>query len=322
VNHWRSALAAIALVGIATAMLGGVAHAGGSLRAYVLLPAQGRVALVDVDRARVVGTISVPHGEGPIAASIDGTRELVANTERGLLTEVDGISRRHVHTIAGLGHPVAVELVPGARGLVRPRYAVVADSRGAVDVLDLRAGVVARRVEVAVPISLAIGNGMLWVASAGRTRLSEFDLTDPPRLKLVARPQTGLELIALAIDSAIATGVDGITRDGQFVQVDGISLGLTGRTRPARRATQLLAGYHGDVWAASPDGRVSEIRAVTGHAMQSMRSRPGSRFTIVGGWLAATRGDSLRMFDLAGNGPARSTSRLPGAAGSTAFAVL
>jgi DNA-binding beta-propeller fold protein YncE len=315
-------LAATVLLGPATAMLGSVAHAGGSIRGYVLLPAQGRVALVNVDRAHVVGTISVPQGGGPIAASIDGTRVLVANTTRGLVTEIDGITGRHVRTISGLGRPVDIELVPGARGLVRPRYAVVADARGSVDVLDLRSGTLARRVEVASPISLAIGNGVLWVASAGRTRLSEFDLTDPPRMKLVARPHTDLQLVALAIDSAIATGVDGITRDGRFVQIDGVSLALTRVTRLASHATQLLAGYNGEVWAASPDGHVSDIRAASGKALHGLRAQPGSRFTIVGGWLAATHGDTLRMFDLGGNGSAGSTTRLPGAAGSTTFAVL
>ena len=127
-------------------MLGGVAQAGGSIRGYVLLPAQGRVAVVDVGPARVVGMISVPRGDGPIAASIDGTRVLVANTARGVITVVDGVTGRHVRTISGLGHPVDIELVPGLQGLVRPRYAVVADSRGALDVLDLRSGTVARRV--------------------------------------------------------------------------------------------------------------------------------------------------------------------------------
>ena len=141
-------------------------------------------------------------------------------------------------------------------------------------------------------------------------------------MKLVARPQTGLHLIALAIDSAVATGVDGITRDGQFVQVDGVSLALTRITRLERPATQLLAGFNGDAWAASPDGRVFAVRAITGRVMQIMHTPPGSRVTIVGGWLAATHGDSLRMFDPGGNGSASSTIRLPGAAGPAAFAVL
>jgi DNA-binding beta-propeller fold protein YncE len=302
-------------------MVGGVAHAGGSVRGYVLLPALGRVALVDVDRAQVVGTISVPHGDGPIAASIDGTRVLVANTARGLVTELDGITRRRVRTIAGLGHPVAIGFVPGPHGLVRPRYAVAADSRGAIDVLDLRSGTVARRVAVAAPVSLALGDGVAWVASAGRTRLSEFDVTNLPRVRLAARPQTGLPLIALAIDSTLAAGVDGITRDGRFVQVDGISLARSSITRLAGPAMQLLAGSNGDVWAATPAGRVSRIRASTGRAIQIMHTRAGGRFTIVGGWLAATDGDSLRLFQLGGSAAARSTTRLPGAATSSAFAV-
>jgi DNA-binding beta-propeller fold protein YncE len=170
-----SALLAISLL---TTLGGGAARAGGSIRAYVLLPAQGRVAMVDAEAQRVVGTIAVPLGSGPIAASIDGSRVLVANTRRGVITQLNGIAGRRVRSFSGLGHPVAIALVPGSTGVVRSRYAIVADARGSLDVLDLDTGHLLRRIAVNHPIALAIGNNQLWVASAGETRLTVLDLSN------------------------------------------------------------------------------------------------------------------------------------------------
>ena len=108
----------------------GVARAGGAIRGYVLLPALGRVAFVNIDAARVVDSVAVARGSGPLAASIDGSRVLVANTRFGLVTQIDGIRTRRVRRFAHLGRPVALVLVPQPQvGLVRPRYAVVADAR-------------------------------------------------------------------------------------------------------------------------------------------------------------------------------------------------
>ena len=180
---------------------------------------------------------------------------LVANTKRGWITEVNGITRRHVRRITGLGHPVALAFVPGAEGLVRPRYAVVADAHGWVDLFDLRRGGIARRAKVARPIAIAVANGELWIASARQTRISQFDLSAPPRLELVAHPQTGMQLIALAIDSIQAAGVDGITSAGGIIHIDAITLAVTKLGRIPDRATQLLAGYNGELWAAASSGK-------------------------------------------------------------------
>jgi hypothetical protein len=317
----RRLLPAVALTCLVVVGSGGTADAGGSVRAYVLLPAQGRLAVVNVDRATVSGTVVVPRGDGPIAASIDGTRVLVANRERGWISEVNGITGDHVTRLSGLGHPVAIAFVPGLQGLVRPRYAVVADSIGSVDVLDLRAGSAVRRVTVAKPIAIAVENGELWVASAQQTKLSEFDISDPPRLRLIARPQAGVQLVSLAIDSTAATGVDGITRLGDIVHVDAVARTVTEIGHLQRRASQLLAGSNGDLFGAGRDGQVFRVSTTGTTATPTMRTTPGSRLTIVGGSLAATHGDSLSMFDLASSGSARSTTRLPGTASGAAFAV-
>jgi hypothetical protein len=119
-------------------ILAGAAAAGGSIRAFVLLPAQGRLAIADAGGS-IIGMVTVPAGAGPVAAGIDGRGVLVANTRRGLDTELDGLSGGRLHVFAHLGKPIAIVMLPRASvGLVQARYAVAADARGYLDVLDLR----------------------------------------------------------------------------------------------------------------------------------------------------------------------------------------
>jgi DNA-binding beta-propeller fold protein YncE len=83
---------------LAVLALSGSARGGGSIRGFVLLPAQGRLAVVDGDARKVLRTVSVPPGPGPVAASIDGSRALVANTRLGIVTQIDGRSYRRLRT--------------------------------------------------------------------------------------------------------------------------------------------------------------------------------------------------------------------------------
>src|SRR5207253_6077333 len=66
--------------------------------------------------------------------------------------------------------------------------------------------------------------------------------------------------------------------------------------------SQLLTGYEGVIWAAERDGRVLGLRASNGHVLQVMHVPAGSRLAIVGGWLAAAHGHSLRMLVLGAEG--------------------
>jgi hypothetical protein len=103
----------LALLGLLS--LAGVARAGGgSIRALVLLPSEGRLAIVDVQTGQLARTVAVPHGPGQVAASVDGSRVLVANTQRGVVTEIDGRAGRRRHLFGGLGRPVDLALVPRA----------------------------------------------------------------------------------------------------------------------------------------------------------------------------------------------------------------
>jgi hypothetical protein len=311
----------LVLVAVLTLLaLSGSASGGGSIRGFVLLPAQGRLAIVDIDAGRVVRTVSVPPGSGPVAASIDGSRVLVANTRLGIVTEIDGRNYGPVRTFTGLGRPVDLALLPlPGVGLVRPRYAVVADAHGWVDILDLALGRIVRRVPVPHPRVLALGDPQLWVSSAGRTTLTQLDVRTPTRTHIAARPVAGVVPAALAPDPT-GIAVDASSRNGTLSRVEAVSLAHTVVGHVGGHVTQLLTGYQGIVWVAEADGRVLGVKARNGRIIRVMHVPRRSRLAIVGGWLAAAKGHSLRMLALGTHGQARAVS-LPGDAGALSFAV-
>jgi hypothetical protein len=306
---------------LAVLALPGSARGGGSIRGFVLLPAQGRLAIFDADAGRVLRTVRVPRGPGPVAASIDGSRVLVANTSLGTVTEIEGRTYRRVRTFTGLGRPVDLVLLARSQvGLVRPRYAVVADASGWVDILDLDFGRIVHRVPAPRPRAFALSDPRLWVSSTGRTRLTELDLSTPARAHVVAHPDAGVVPAALAPDpSGIA--VDVSSRNGTLIRVEAIALAHTVVAHLGGSVTQLLTGYESIVWAAEADGRVLGVRAKNGRILHVMHVPRRSRLGIVGGWLAAAHGHSLRMSVLGTGGRAKHVS-LPGDAGAFSFAVL
>jgi hypothetical protein len=238
------------------------------------------------------------------------------------VTEANGISGRRVRTFAGLGRPTGLALIPRtAVGFVRPRYAIVLDARGWIDILDLDRARVVDRLPVANPTRSTLAEGQLWVASAGSARLTRFDVSEPARPRMLARPNVGGIPTALAPDPGGTADVEAVLEDGRLVHIDAVSL----RTRTIRRmpahVSQLLAGYQGVVWAAETGGRVLGIRARDGRVVSVMHVPPNSRLAIIGGWLAATHDESLHVFAL-GTARRGTTTTLPGAAGSFAYAVL
>ncbi len=142
---------------------GGSAHAGGEIEVYVLLPATGQVAFVDAVAGHIQRLVAVPRGAGPIAASIQDRRVLVANTRLGEVTALDGVGGRRQWTSSGLGRPIALTVVPWAP------YAVVADARGWIDVVSLARGSIVARLPVSRPRTISIANGQLWVVGDSTT---------------------------------------------------------------------------------------------------------------------------------------------------------
>jgi hypothetical protein len=305
---------------IALLALSGNALGGGSIRGFILLPAQGCLAVFDADAGKVLRTLPVPRGPGPVAASIDASRVLVANTRLGTVTQIDGRNYRRVRRFTGLGRPVDLVLLPRVQaGLVRPRYAVVADARGWVDILDLVLGRVVQRVPVPHPLAFAFADPQLWVSSKGRTRLTQLDVSSPARTHVVARSEAGVVPTALAPDpSGVAIEVS--SRSGTLIRVEAISLAHTVVGHLGGSVTQLLTGYQGVIWAAEADGRVLGVKAKNGRILHVMHVPRRSRLGIVGGWLAAARGHFLQLSVL-GSGGRTKVVPLPGRAGAFAFAL-
>jgi DNA-binding beta-propeller fold protein YncE len=308
----------LALLGLL--LLAGAARAGGgSIRAFVLLPSEGRLAIVDVESGQLARMVIVPRGAGPVAASVDGSRVLVANTRRGVVIEIDGRTGRRLHLFGGLGRPVDMTLVPRAEfGLVRPRYAVVADAQGWVDFLDLEQGRVVRRVSVSHPVALVLSDPQVWVASAGSRVLTQLDVSDVPEARVVAHPNAGIVPAALAPDPG-GLAVDVVSRDGRLISIQAVSLARRLIGRISGVTSQLRTGYQGIVWAAQTDGRVLGIRASNGRVVAVMHTPAASRVAIVGGWLAAAHDRSIRMLVL-GSNRRGTTFALPGTVGAFSFA--
>jgi len=308
----------IAIVVLGLLLLAVPARAGGgSIRAFVSSPAEGRLASVDIETGHVVRTVGLPAGPGLVAAAIDGSRVLIANVRLGVVTEIDGLNGRRLHVFRGLGHLVDLVLVPRRElGLVRPRYGVVADARGWVDVLDLDHGRIVRRISVSHPVAMALSDPYLWVASAGSPTLNQLDVSNPARARVVAHPDAGVVPRVLVADpNGIA--VDAVSGDGRLIRVEAVSHRLLGRVRGT--TIQLLGGYQGIIWAEETDGRVLGIRASSGRVVQVMHVPAGSRLAIVGGWLAAAHGRSLRMLAVGSNRQG-SALTLSGTIGAFSFA--
>jgi hypothetical protein len=294
---------------------------GGSIRAFVLLPAQGRLAVVDVDSRSLLRTVQVPRGKGPVATSIDGSRVLVANTRLGTVTQIDGRTYRRVHTFNGLGRPVDLVLLPRVEvGLVRPRYAAVADARGSIDILDLGTGRILRRVVIPHPRLLALSDPQLWVSSAGRSTLTLLDVGSPATTHITARANATVVPTALAPDPT-HFAVDVSSRRGAVIRVEAVSLAHSVVRFLGGRVTQLLPGYQGVVWAAEADGRVLGVRMSSGRIISVMNVPPHSRLAVVAGWLAAVHGRALLMSVLGRPHVQVKRVRLPGSGGAFSFAV-
>jgi hypothetical protein len=87
-------------------LLSGAARAGGgSISAFVLLPTEGRLAILDVETGHVMRTVAVPYGPGLVAAGIDerSSPSLIANTRLGVVTEIDGEGFQNSGSVGGAG---------------------------------------------------------------------------------------------------------------------------------------------------------------------------------------------------------------------------
>jgi DNA-binding beta-propeller fold protein YncE len=163
-------------------------HAGGIPVALVTADAESRIGVVELSSGRILR--SIPTLPGP--RSIEGCREadaIVAHTEEGAVTIVDGVARTVRRVLHGFGEPryTAVDH--------RRRLAYVTDSaRAQVVVVEVAQGRVLARVGVGGParhVSVDAAGRRLWtVLGNAAAEIAELDVSRPsrPRVTRIVRP--------------------------------------------------------------------------------------------------------------------------------------
>jgi DNA-binding beta-propeller fold protein YncE len=152
--------------------------------ALVTADLESRLVAVDVERGRVVGrlgTLAYPRSIERV-----GRLAVVAHSELGAISIVDGGALSVRHVLRGFGEPRYTAAHPDGR------LAFVTDAqRGEVVVLDAVRGVVLGRAEVgprARHVTIDGGGRTLWIALGSEAReVAVVDVSVPARPRLVRR---------------------------------------------------------------------------------------------------------------------------------------
>jgi DNA-binding beta-propeller fold protein YncE len=178
-----------------------LALAGGAgPTALVTADTRSHVVAVDLASGRVRGRVRTLAGPRSIERA--GARTaVVAHTEEGALSLVDGPRLRVLRVVRGLAEP----RYTAARGDGRLAY-VTDSARGEIAVLDVAAGRVTARLELGGParhVSLSPDGRRLWAAlGSAAGEIAVVELADParPRLARRLRPPFGAHDVAFAPD--------------------------------------------------------------------------------------------------------------------------
>ena len=154
-------------------------HFGGTPIALVTADTEGHVAVVGLGEGRVVQRISTPAG--PRSIQTVGRTAVVAHTDGGAITLIDGPELRIRHILRGFGAP---RYTAASRD---GRIAYVTDSaRGEIAVLDLVRDRVVHRTDVGGPARHVTAFGdTLWTALGTKAeRIAVLDVSAPLRPRL------------------------------------------------------------------------------------------------------------------------------------------
>ena len=269
-------LAAVAL----TAVGGGSAATPQRTLAYVAVEGEGRVAVVDVGRGRVLARIPVPAGPHNLTAAGDGRIVVVTNQPAGRITIIDGRRFRVLRTIGGFRSPHDVKLSPDGRTAY-----VTDEGRGTLDVVDTGSGRLLRRLPAGAGAHDLAGGDLGWVTHGPRAvPLELFDLGRRPRAPTRTR---SLDAGGAAHDAVSAP-------DTADVFVTYWESGTVARLRTGRRAplwrrsvgsvTHHLAfdSYSGQrLWVSDRAGRVLLLSAANGAVLKRFGGCAGPHHVAV-----------------------------------------
>jgi DNA-binding beta-propeller fold protein YncE len=331
VNGRRQLLRA-SLIFAALAVLAGAAgsaRAGGSPIGFVVLPAQGTLAVIELPKCGTLARIRVPGEPTAVAASVNGRRVLVASPNAGTVTEIDGVQHRVLRTFRALADPVAVALdYEPPVGIVTPRYGFALErGRGTLAVLDLDRGRIASRLAVgAQPDQIAVDGTTLWVAHAGSATLTRVDVSARAAPRMLASVHVaGGAAVALSADPELDSVFVSVRRSGFIARyVDG---GLRARRVyvaqiPGRPLAGIAVAAPHLLIVAEERGVLDVLREQDGRRLARLRGALETRaLAAYGGWLVAILPRGLGLVGVP-DGSRRTSVAFASRIGGFAWSVL
>jgi DNA-binding beta-propeller fold protein YncE len=235
---------------------------GGTPTALVTADLESHVVAVELSTGRVLREI--PTRAGPRSIEQVGNLALVAHTEHGALSVIDGATLRVQHVIGGFREP---------------RYAAAADRRHAfvtdsgdatVALVDVVAAKVIRRLAVGGPARHVSYDGRrLWVALG--TKAHRIAVVDVRLMRLLSRFAPPF----LAHDVGLAPGGRSWVTSGAARELVVCRRGRTLR-RPADAPPQHVTFLDGRVFVTSGDDGTLRVYDAAGRLLRATRIPTGS----------------------------------------------
>ncbi|HWI71421.1 MAG TPA: hypothetical protein VNT55_05670 [Baekduia sp.] len=278
------------MAGLAVALgaRGGGAAASRAPRALVTADTEAHVAVVALDRPRVVGRLRTVEDPRSIERSPGGASAIVGHAGAGAISLVDLGASRVRRVLRGFVQPRYTAFAPGGR------LAYVSDSgAGEIAVVDVRAGRVLRRVAVgdgARHLSLAPGGRWLWVAlGSSAPEIAVLDLRADP-----ARPRPAGRIRTPWLVHDVAFSPSGRRVWATAGRVPSITVLSAATRRPIRTLHADAAPQHvtfgaGVAFVASGEGASVSVHSLAdGRLRRRSRVPPGSYNVQRGGAIVLT----------------------------------
>jgi YVTN family beta-propeller protein len=238
---------------------------GGTPTALVTADLESHVVALELLTGRRLREI--PTHPGPRSVEQVGNLALVAHTEHGALTVIDGATLRVRRVIGGFHEPRYTATANDGR------HAFVTDSGdGTVAVVDVAAGTVARRIALGGParhLSHDPSRGLLWVALGTKARrVAVVDVSEPRLLARFAPP-------FLAHDVGLAPGGRSWLTSGAVRELVVYRRGRSLRLR-ADAPPQHVTFLDGRVFVTSGDDGTLRVHDARGRLLRTTRIPTGS----------------------------------------------
>ena len=235
---------------------------GGTPTALVTADLESHVVAVELATGRVLREI--PTRAGPRSIEQVGNLALVAHTEHGALSVIDGATLRVRHVIGGFDEPRYTAAVDG-------RHAFVTDSGdGTVALVDVVGAEVIRRLPLGGPARhLSYDGRRLWVALGTKAR--RVAVVDVSRQRLLSRFAPPF----LAHDVGLARGGRSWVTSGAARELVVYRRGGTLRL-PADAPPQHVTFLDGRIFVTSGDDGTLRVYDGAGRLLRTMRIPTGS----------------------------------------------